>query len=462
MYSINLNIEITNIKIIAATIIAFVLFFTTTIILKEYKRDKKIDFFKIIIGIFIIGVVLRTAYVEYTPVYVRQHDFEAHIAIIQKIYDTEALPKENNIIFYHQPLFHILSVLFLKVNTIIGVGVEQALEGLQILTAIYSTLTMLVSYCILKELNIKDVYRVPIMCMLAIHPTFIMLAGSINNDGIMNLFSSLAILYLIKWYKTPDTKTIIKLAFMTAFSALSKISGTIIAVPIMYIFIVKIFEERKQNLEWEKIFEKYIMQFSIFGVIALGLGMSYSLRNLALFSQPIFFVPTPYNPDLYCGDRTIFERFVFNFREFSQLYCSPFEDCNIWTYLVKSSLFGEFNVKASNTIIQEALLILNYVIIIKSLYNFIRLKNKNTFLKMFVAYYIGLLIVYIRGNISHPFGCTMDFRYMVPTIFIGMLFLMYNSENKKREKLIETYVAVSIFSILAICFELTYLSSFTI
>lgn len=456
-----MNIESTNIRIIAAIVIAFIVILDVVTIIKEYKKDKKINYLKITIGIFLIGVVLRTAYIQYTPVYKRQHDFEMHIAYIQKVYDTGALPKENNSIFYHQPLFHILSVMFLRVNTIMGVEVEQASEGLQILTAIYSTLTMLVSYYILKELNMKDICKIPIMAILAVHPTFIILAGSVNNDGLVNLFYSLAILYLIKWYKSSDIKTIIKLAFATGLAALSKISGTILALPIMYIFIAKLVEERKQNLEWIKIIKKYSMQFSVFGIIALGLGLSYSIRNLILFNQPIFYVPEP-SQTLYCGDKTIFERFIFDSSEFVQLYCNPYEDCNLWIYLVKSSVFGEFNNQTANTIIQETLLILNYLIIIKSLVNLVSLKNKNTLLKMFVVYYIALMILYISGNISHPFGCTMDFRYIVPTIFIGMLFLMFDSENQKREKVMETYVAVFLFSILSICFELTYLSSFSI
>lgn len=461
VYAISLNINISNIKQITTSAIVFVLCCTVFMIFKEYKKDKKINYLKIIASIFIIGIFLRTAYILYTPIYERQHDIEVHIEYIQKIYDTGKLPNEDGVTFYHQPLSHILSAMFLKANTAIGVDIEQAAEGLQILTAIYSTLTMLISCCILKELNIKDIYKTPIVAMLAFHPTFIILSGSINNDMLMNLFCSLGILYLIKWYKNSDIKNVIKLAFITGLAALSKISGTILAVPIMYIFVVKLFDEKKQGLEWIKILKKYIIQFSVFGTIALGLGLSYSMRNLVLFNQPIFFVPEPAET-LYCGEQPLIERFGFSSKEFSQIYCNPYEDCNIWTYLIKSSLFGEYRADTNNTMVHELLLIINYIIIFMTLYNLIRLKNKNALIKMFVIYYISLILAYISGNISYPFGCTMDFRYMVPTIFIGMLFLMLDVESKSLKHLFVIYGIVFVFSVLSICFELTDLEFFTI
>ena len=37
-------------------------------------------------------------------------------------------------------------------------------------------------------------------------------------------------------------------------------------------------------------------------------------------------------------------------------------------------------------------------------------------------------------NIKLPYGCTMDFRYMVPTIFAGAIFVGFELENMRKKK----------------------------
>ena len=56
----------------------------------------------------------------------------------------------------------------------------------------------------------------------------------------------------------------------------------------------------------------------------------------------------------------------------------------------------------------------------------------------------------------------MDFRYVVPTVFIGMFFIAQSFERKNKFNIKDIYKAVTIFSILAIVFELTYLDKFFI
>ena len=52
---------------------------------------------------------------------------------------------------------------------------------------------------IVEKIEIRNIYKILIMAVMAFHPTFIILAGSINNDVLMILLSFYIILYLIKW-----------------------------------------------------------------------------------------------------------------------------------------------------------------------------------------------------------------------------------------------------------------------
>lgn len=420
------------------------------------KIIEKLDYKKIILAVIILGIALRIAYIAYTPIDKRQHDMEkdvGHLAYIETIYETGKLPEHNKWQFYQQPLHHIISAGWLKINEKLGVSLQTAEEGLQILTAIYSSAIIVISYFILKELNIDDKLKLLIITMIAVHPTFIILSGSINNDILMIMLTFLAILYLIKWYKNSSMKNTVILAITTGLIALSKISGTIIAVPILYIFIDKFWKNYFEKKD-KTVIKSYILKFLIFGVIALGLGLSYSIRNLVKFHQSIFYVPRA-GDAVFCGDRSLLDRFNLFSKEWLEVFAYPIDDCNIWAYLVKSSLFGEYHLENINAI-SVCMLILNVIIIIISLICLIKLiakKGKSMEIKMVIVFYFTQIFMFLSSNISMPYACTMDFRYIVPTCFFGMIFIAEGIKGTKCENVVSS--VIYLFEILAVVFEVT-------
>ncbi len=140
---------------------------------KEYKI--------VIYLILILGIFLRINYIAQTPITERQHDVyeiqdEGHLGYIYTIYQTGELPKTNNIQFYHPPLFHLISAGWLKAETMLGMELNQALEGLQVLTLLFSSLILVVVYRILVLTKIKDIYKLLIFLVMTFHPTFIILS----------------------------------------------------------------------------------------------------------------------------------------------------------------------------------------------------------------------------------------------------------------------------------------------
>ena len=153
-------------------------------------------------------------------------------------------------------------------------------------------------------------------------------------------------------------------------------------------------------------------------------------------------------------------------KEFLYLYCNPFEDSNIWAYLMKSSMFGEYrNDDASIGFFMTSIIMINVALICLSILNLFNFKRKDennklgTINVMFIIYYMIQIIVYIYGNIKMPYGCTMDFRYIVPNIFIGMFFIAQSLERKTKNNIIDVYTIIIMFTSLAVIFELAYLDS---
>lgn len=406
---------------------------------------KKLSINKIIYIIIILGIILRGIYISYTPITDRQHDVydinsQGHLGYIYTIYETGKLPTNNDVQFYHPPLFHITASLWLKAGDTIGLNFDKNLEGLQVLTAIYSSLIIIVAYKILKRINIKEIYKILVMAIMAFHPTFIILAGSINNDVLMILLSFVIILYLMKWYEKTTFKNTILLAIFTGLCVMTKISGAVMAVTIAYVFIKRMMEIIKTK---EIKIYRLLALFLIFGLISLPIGLAHPIRNYILFHQQIGGVLLP-SESYYIGNYNFFERFLsIPIKEFFvNTFCSVPGDYNIIAYIIKSSLFGEWTF--SNTIIISTILkYINFVIITAStlallIINVKPQKNgKNNFIiEMFSIIHIMNIISYIAFNLSYPYTCTMDFRYLVPNVFTGMIFLVLGLERlRENEKL---------------------------
>lgn len=447
-----------NIK--AITAVSIILITGIFYIIKKIKK-RKINYKDIILIIMILGLLVRAMYIVYTPITERQHDVysiedEGHLGYIYTIYETGKLPTTNNIQFYHPPLFHAISASWLKINDVFNVNLERSLEGIQIITAIFSSLIMLVAYRIVEKIELKSIYKIFIMAVMAFHPTFIILAGSINNDILMILLSFYIILYLIKWNEKPNIKNTIILALITGCCVMTKISGAIMAVPIMYTFIKKIIEiyriEKKKLLG---LFGKFIL----FGIISLPLGLWHPIRNLILFNQPLGGVLLPAK-GLYLGQYSVVQRFLsISFRQmFGYIYCMIPGDYNIFAYIVKCSILGEFTYSNNISIYVTFFKIINLIIVVISLiYTFILIKNyrKNNKNKFFTEIslitFIVNIISYYHFNIQYPYVCTMDFRYIVPTIFTAISTICLVLDNFIKNNIIKeiTEYIITLFCILS-------------
>lgn len=434
--------------------------------MKKHKtleiNDKKININKLMILIMIIGILIRAIYIIYTPVTERQHDVysienEGHLGYIYRIYETGKLPETNNIQFYHPPLFHYLGAGWLRVNSLFNISEEKAIEGLQIITAICSSLILLVVYKINKEIKIKDIYKVLIMGMMAFHPTFIILAGSINNDILMILLTFVIILYLIKWHKESSIKNTIVLALVTGLAVMTKVSAAIMAVPILYTFFdryLREFKENKKILNW-----KFILKMILFGVISLPIGLWHPIRNLILFNQPLGGVLIPaqiYNVSNY----SITSRFFsVSFTELiKEIYVVIPGDHNIFSYIVKSSIFGEWTYENID-ILATLLKCVNLVLIIISVALSIMCMVKNNkkqenkyIIDLLAIIWIINLVSYYGFNLQYPYACTMDFRYLVPTIFTGVTLICIALDKFIKNDIIKEIIGclIMVFCILSI------------
>lgn len=426
----------------------------------ERKTKRKLT--PIMITIIILAFIVRLIYVIKVPYMDKQHDIEPNgngLSYIFTIIDTGKLPDSNSGQFYHPPLHQIVAAVWIKAVSIFTENYETKCESLQFLTLIYSMATVFISYKIVQILKLEDKYKILLMIVFAFHPMFIILSGSLNNDVLCLMLVTWSIFRLIKWYKKPDIKNTTILAIIIGLSVMTKTSGGIIAIPTIYVFLLRMIKDIKKSNKKQMMLEKYVYLFVFFGCISLPIGLWYPIRNYLKFGQPIFYVMDVNNPDLYVGDNSLFSRLIPFSSEIFKLYCDPWVDFNIPTFLVKCSLFEEYSFGENFGIIYYVAIILNVIMIAVFLFSFINCivrKDKRN-LQWKIA--LGILLIfniisYLIMNIKLPYGCTMNFRYLLPTILIGALFTnfsldYYRRKNPKLEKILYKILFLITFILLA-------------
>ena len=419
---------------------------------------------KLIILIALIGVAIRIIYICYTNFNVRQHDLlglqdkEGHIAYIIYWYNHVSLPDfdpRSLWQFYQPPLHHIIAALWVRLNVLVGFNFATAVENIQVLTMIYSCITTFICYKILKEIGIKGKGLVVAFTLVCLHPTFILLSGSINNDILCLMLEMAAILATIKWYKKSSMKNIIIIALCLGLSMMTKTSGVLIAPGIAFVFIFKFI---KSVIDWKKIkkadrkkqsrpVSRLIIQFGVFLIISVPIGIWWSIYAYARFGMPIGYVPKLSNDlDQYIGSYPIWKRYLdfdlIQVKSVFENWGTPSFEHNILLATLKTSLFGEYDFsKTVSYIVFPATILFwsNVILSVLSVFAMVyvcikKLENVNYVIKIFFSVmYITIVGSFIKFCFQYPHTCTMDYRYIVPSLIIGAaaIGLLVNELDKK-------------------------------
>lgn len=387
--------------------------------------------------VIFLGVLLRCGYVLLSGLYDRQHDAgvytgiatdfvnPGHIGYIEYIYKFHKLPDLNPyelFAYYHPPLHHLLSFLWLRLNIILGVAEDMAFENLQVLTLFYSCLCMVVTHRILKILDIRGNGLLIGLSFVVFHPATIVMAGSVNNDMLTILFMCLTLYLSLRWIRAKNLKNLILLALSIGFGMITKLNSAVLAIPLALVFLmhfVTVIKTREKSaiLRWVK-------NYALFGAVVCPIGLSWIIRNLILFGEkPGVPVPGETSP-MYTALYSLWSRLgipgladwriPFPFHPISAKACN-----NTWVIMLHTSLFAE----EYPTDLPDALLVLCQITFVLAILLSVAtaillvvvLLNRKTRLEDRVFLLIGyvvMLVSFAAFVVVYPYTCSSDFRYV--------------------------------------------------
>ncbi|MBQ9605722.1 MAG: glycosyltransferase family 39 protein [Lachnospiraceae bacterium] len=412
--------------------------------MKEKKQTQKI----INISIAVIGILaaaLRLLYIYYTPTWRRQHDVidfgaeEGQAPFIEYFYNGHLLidfdPREKWG-FFQPPFHHMLAALWIHIQELVGIGYEAACEHVQVLTLVYSLITLYFAYLIFRYFKLEGVPLLAAFTIAAIHPGFILMSGSINNDMLAIMFTVMTIYFGLKWNDERSWKYTIILAFTIGLGMMTKISAALVAPAIALLFVIRCIQGGIDS------FAQYMKKFVVFGFICGPLALWSPIRNQILFG-----VPLNYTPEVGEGITASLAARIFDVRS-SIPYVSrisngdPYDEFNMLLGMMKTSLFGDENfayamAEAGHnglganliTAFGWILFISGTILAALGLYTTVRVLITKAYVESIVirmylgTIYLVSVIMYIYFMISAPYYSSMDFRYVLYLVPLEALML---------------------------------------
>lgn len=383
--------------------------------------------------------------------------------------------------FYHPPLNAFIQGLFMRIFEGLNPFAYNESDAIvlygstAILSCFYMYLTGLffVKAILLTDLSPNGKFIASLFVLL--FPRLTQLSGQLNNDSLALMFSAVTLYFFLKWYlRGYSWRDMLLAGLFTGLSMFAKMSAAVICLGMAVGFLValiKVIVKKEDSLRLKAV----IFQYLAFLAIAAPIGLWFQAYSHYVYGLPWNYVFDNLNSSLFNGTRdyvlshhpdriTSFDRnnsglaytsgfynflirFVspFHFEDFLNStrlfpYCSPFSDYNLSVYALRSAIFGEFPywyglAEAFGVIAFFANFFLYYGVIIYLVYCFLEFLRKKQPLgkegMMFFYLLIGVVVMFVYLQIKMPYGCSMDFRYIVPIILPFGYFIAHANDKLK-------------------------------
>lgn len=437
--------------------------------LLRYKKLSVEDkVFLIILG----GVIIRSFYAVFTGVTDRQHDEgyfsglsddlinPGHLGYVEYLCKFGHLPDFSPyklFSYYHPPVHHIISCLYIDLQMLFGVYERYAFENIQALTVLYSCLCLPVSYGIFKKMKCSDTCMLLAMALVTFHPGMIFMSASVNNDMLCTLLTFTCFYFGLNWMEHKTLTNLLKIALSLGFGMITKLNCAVMAFPLAAIFLLHFINECKEKRVW-----KSVREFGIFGVVTAGIGLSYVIRNL------VFYDTNPGVPVLteesvqYIGDLGIWDIYGLTPPlEFGYPFhtINGEQICNIWQILFRTSLFDEVRPDLSGTLLMGCRISLILAMLLGSVFFFViitmqirEIKKGNKELGIYLLVgYVLVVITFILFVVKYPYTCSANYRYVVISILYTAIGLLQVSDKPRiKTKAHNVFVSVVQYGFIAL------------
>lgn len=440
--------------------------------LRRRPADGDVRTENILLCLMVAGFLLRLWYVLYTPVNVRQHDVFSfgetepmtafhhyrHAEYIEYICRYLSLPEVDPRAaglsqLYHPPLHHLIAGLWLRLQLALGCGYRRAVESIQLLTLLYSALIMPLAGRLFSRLGLNGRGLCLAMAVVCFHPTFIWMAGGVNNDILCVMLGIAALSATVRWAREPSVRTIVPIAFCVGLSMMTKLSGGLLAPGIAVVFL---WRAGRDILADRRALTRYVRQFALFAVITVPLALWWQVKNAVRYGVPITYVPgMSSQSSQYIGTYSVWQRLfglpMESLRSPFLLWAregGAFNEYSIPLATLKTAVFDENALFSADTAVGavglffsrivfwcHALLALGGTVATGEAVLRRRFSGGAMLCALLAVTAAVMAASYLSFCFAYAHTCTMNFRYLATLPVIGAAFwgALYTRVSRRRE-----------------------------
>ena len=268
------------------------------------------------------------------------------------------------------------------------------------------------------------------------------MASWINNDALVFYFMTWIVLYTVRWYRKASWGNTWMLALGFGLGMMSKASCSLMAFFTGAVMLMKLICLRKERAGQREVsVGGLFLRFLGFGAVAFPLGLFFPIRNLIRFGQPLNYVLRLNIPGV--SEPGVVQRYLtFPFaRLFNPIFAET-DESNLNLFLLKTASFGEFQYVDRLKPWAAAVLAANLILILLTLAAVVLVWKRET--NLFWRWTFPGLWLLLYGSAvvftwQYPFTCSMDARYVTPTILLGALYLGKAMDISGKGRLLNGY-----------------------
>lgn len=422
---------------------------------------------KLLTSIWVVMVLIFCCHLYGLSFEQFSYDFRGHTDYVKYVVSTGEVPvSDGGWSFYHPSLYYRSAAVvwnFIFSNS--QMGKTEFFKSIQVCSLL---MFMLYCYFSLKTINLFFIklhrnvetdrlnqIQLLIAIMFLCWTSNSIVAVRVGNDVLFNLLFAMSFYFVLKWYHSEKINHLLVALFLSAMDVWAKTNGLILFGIIGSLMFFKIIRSRYRSEHIYKVliflsislvtlyytfnekFEQYLSKNTTYlvvsnaGGLSDGLRVGAGLRNFTSFDL-VSFVKIP----------------------FTSSYDDALGRGSFWFYLLKTSLFGEFDFDSPEMYLTGQILSFFLLAILAMvIYGFIiSVSQAKTYLPVLIAVVL-MLFSMIMFRISYPFSCASDFRYIYPTVLpclllMGIVFLRTSGRTVVFRLGQITCIAFALFSVL--------------
>jgi hypothetical protein len=394
---------------------------------------------RLTIGFAVAGLALRFGYLSVTPYAQRAHDYLGHIEYVEYLLSHHAVPRAGDgYSFYHPPLYYLLAALLWGALQAIGAARDEILVALQLQSMLYelgfvafgvATMRLWLERVPVSALGPGPWSRAGLaaLCsaLLLVWPSSVMHSVRVGNDDLAYLFIGAGLYYASRWWIRGVRRDANLAALAGALGMVTKTNSLLVFIVLALLLAARLVTRWREGkpVPPRRVFERTWIAASLFvASTGVALGRAFS-DTLAGRQDNLIVGNASWNPSNTQVGRHAENFLWLDLSTFvNQAFTSPWEDAKgrqqFWHFLLKTSLFGEWEFKSTwvwnlAVVLSVLLLCLLVCTLVGTL-----LREPSEWLEELPLFLLtgGLVAGSLALRMRLPGVSSGDFRYILPVL----------------------------------------------